>query len=101
MKLLLASLIWIASATGYGKDLTVDELRAIQSKIDGALTGTMNINDVIAAVEPKLWAMATVLPIMQDTTIVAAGPTVQNVSLTGAVPVGIVGDASRWVKTAP
>ena len=32
--------------------------------------------------------------------IVAAGPSVQNVSLTGAVPVGIVGDAGRWVKTA-
>jgi hypothetical protein len=24
---------------------------------------------------------------------------VQNVSLTGAVPVGIVGDAARWVKS--
>jgi hypothetical protein len=24
---------------------------------------------------------------------------VQNVSLTGAVPVGIVGDAGQWVKT--
>ena len=41
-----------------------------------------------------------VLPILQDTTIVAAGPSVQNVSLTGAVPVGIVGDAGRWAKTA-
>ena len=59
-----------------------------------------NINDVINAVEPKLWAMSSVLPIMQDTTIVAAGPSVQNVSLTGAVPIGIVGDAARWVKTS-
>jgi ABC-type transport system substrate-binding protein len=75
--------------------------RSIQSRIDGAVTGALNINDVVAAVEPTLWAMATVLPIMQDTTIVAAGPTVRNVSLTGAVPVGIVGDAGRWVKTAP
>jgi ABC-type transport system substrate-binding protein len=73
--------------------------RDIQPKIDGALSGALNIDDVIAAVEPKLWAMATVLPIMQDTTIVAVGPTVQNVSLTGAVPVGIVGDAGRWAKT--
>jgi ABC-type transport system substrate-binding protein len=75
--------------------------RSIQPKIDGALAGTLNISDVIAAVEPKLWAMSAVLPIMQDTTIVAAGPTVQNVSLTGAIPIGIVGDAGRWVKTAP
>jgi len=40
------------------------------------------------AVEPRLWNMSTVLPIVQDTTIVAAGPSVQNVSLSGAVPVG-------------
>jgi ABC-type transport system substrate-binding protein len=75
--------------------------RSIQPRIDGAMAGTLNINDVLTAVEPKLWAMATVLPIMQDTTIVAVGPSVQNVSLAGAVPVGIVGDAGRWVKTAP
>ncbi len=73
--------------------------RAIQRQIDAALTGTLNINDVINAVEPALWAMSAVLPIMQDTTIVAAGPSVRNVQLTGAVPVGIVGDAANWVKT--
>jgi ABC-type transport system substrate-binding protein len=74
--------------------------RSIQPSIDAALDGSANINDVIAQVEPRLWNMSTVLPILQDTTIVAAGPSVQNVSLTGAVPVGIVGDAGRWVKTA-
>ncbi|OFB36773.1 monoacyl phosphatidylinositol tetramannoside-binding protein [Mycolicibacterium sp. (ex Dasyatis americana)] len=71
---------------------------SIQSKIDAALDGSQNIAEVIQAVEPKLWNMATVLPILQDTTIVAAGPSVQNVSLTGAVPVGIVGDAGSWTK---
>ena len=49
-------------------------------------------DEVLAAVEPKLWDLSVVLPIIQDTTIVAAGPSVQGVSLTGAVPVGIVGD---------
>ena len=53
---------------------------------------------MIDAVEPRLWNMSTVLPILQDTTIVAAGPRVQNVSLSGAVPVGIVGDAGTWAK---
>jgi hypothetical protein len=52
-------------------------------------------------VEPKLWEMSAVLPILQDTTIVGAGPNVQNVSLSGAVPVGIVGDAGQWVKSWP
>ncbi|XBL78393.1 ABC transporter family substrate-binding protein [Mycobacterium shigaense] len=74
---------------------------SVQSNIDAALNGTKNINDVITAVEPRLWNMSTVLPILQDTTIVAAGPSVQNVSLSGAVPVGIVGDAGQWIKTGP
>ncbi len=73
---------------------------SIQADIDAALGGTKNINDVVNAAEPRLWDMATVLPILQDATIVAAGPSVQNVSLTGAVPVGIVGDAGQWVKSA-
>lgn len=73
--------------------------RSIQPKIDAALDGTETIGEVINAVEPRLWNMSTVLPILQDTTIVAAGPSVQNVNLSGAVPVGIVGDAGKWVKT--
>jgi ABC-type transport system substrate-binding protein len=72
--------------------------RSIQPKIDAALEGSEPIGEVLAAVEPRLWNMSTVLPILQDTTIVAAGPSVQNVSLSGAVPVGIVGDAGKWVK---
>jgi hypothetical protein len=72
--------------------------RSIQPKIDAALDGTEDIGEVINAVEPRLWNMSTVLPILQDTTIVAAGPSVRNVSLSGAVPVGIVGDAGMWVK---
>ncbi|MEH3143493.1 MAG: ABC transporter family substrate-binding protein [Mycobacterium kyogaense] len=72
--------------------------RSIQPRIDAALQGTADIGEVIDDVEPRLWDMATVLPILQDTTIVAAGPSVQGVSLTGAVPVGIVGDAGQWVK---
>nr|WP_096867576.1 ABC transporter family substrate-binding protein [Mycolicibacter icosiumassiliensis] len=71
---------------------------AIQAEIDTALEGSKSIGEVIAAVEPRLWNMATVLPILQDTTIVAVGPSVTNVSLTGAVPVGIVGEAGNWVK---
>ena len=72
--------------------------RSVQPKIEAALDGTEDISEVINAVEPRLWTMSTVLPILQDTTIVAAGPSVQNVSLSGAVPVGIVADAGKWVK---
>ena len=73
--------------------------RSIQPRINAALHGEEDIGEVIDAVEPRLWNMATVLPILQDTTIVAAGPSVQNVSLSGAVPVGIVADAGDWLKT--
>lgn len=72
--------------------------RSIQSNIAAALDGSKDIDEVITAVEPRLWNMATVLPILQDTTIVAAGPSVADVSLSGAVPVGIVGDAGEWAK---
>jgi len=73
--------------------------RSIQPKIDNALDGTEDIGEVLNAVEPRLWNMSTVLPILQDTTIVATGPSVRNVGLSGAVPIGIVGDAGNWVKT--
>ena len=72
--------------------------RSIQPNIDAALDVSAKIDDVINLVEPRLWNLSTVLPILQDTTIVAAGPRVSGVSLTGAVPVGIVGDAGQWVK---
>ena len=72
--------------------------RSIEPTVAAALDGSLPIDNVIAAVEPRLWALSTVLPIMQDSMIVAVGPSVANVSLGGAVPVGIVGDAGRWVK---
>lgn len=72
---------------------------SIQSNIDAAMDGSKDIDEVITAVEPRLWNMAAVLPILQDTTIVAAGPSVEHVSLSGPVPVGIVGDAGQWTKT--
>ncbi len=74
---------------------------SLQANIDAALDGSKPIAEVIKTVEPQLWSMATVLPILQDTTIVAAGPSVENVELSGAVPVGIVGNAGKWLKTAP
>ena len=73
--------------------------RSIQPKIDATLDGSEDIAEVLTAVESRLWNMSTVLPILQDTTIVAAGPSVQNVNLSGAVPVGIVGNAGIWAKT--
>ena len=52
--------------------------RSIQPRIEAALAGTEEIAKVIDAVEPRLWNLSTVLPILQDTTIVAAGPRVRG-----------------------
>lgn len=73
--------------------------RGLQPDIDAALDGSKPVDEVIGMAEPRLWALAVVLPILQDTTIVAAGPSVRGVELSGAVPVGIVGNAGQWVKT--
>ncbi|MBP1160077.1 ABC-type transport system substrate-binding protein [Rhodococcus sp. PvR099] len=72
---------------------------ALQAGIDEALRGTADVGHVIAQAEPKLWDLAAVLPVLQDTTVVAAGPGVQGVSLTGAIQVGIFADAAGWSRS--
>jgi ABC-type transport system substrate-binding protein len=72
---------------------------ALQAGIDEALRGTADVGHVIAQAEPKLWDLAAVLPVLQDTTAVAAGPGVQGVSLTGAIQVGIFADAAGWSRS--
>ncbi|MFD4182999.1 ABC transporter family substrate-binding protein [Rhodococcus sp. NPDC058514] len=72
---------------------------ALQAGIDDALRGTADVGQVIAQAEPKLWDLAAVLPVLQDTTVVAAGPGVQGVSLTGAIQVGIFADAAGWSRS--
>lgn len=51
---------------------------------------------VLAEAEPRLWAAATVLPIVQDNVVAASGPSVDGASLSGAIQVGIFGDAANW-----
>lgn len=68
---------------------------ALQPATDGALRG-QNAPKVIADAEPRLWELATVLPIMQDNGVAAAGPRVDGVSLNGAIQVGIFGGAATW-----
>ncbi|MFI6868585.1 ABC transporter family substrate-binding protein [Nocardia sp. NPDC050406] len=67
----------------------------LQPAIDAALRG-IDVPTVIADAEPKLWELSTVLPIVQDTQVAAAGPRVDGVSLSGAIQRGIFGDAANW-----
>ncbi len=72
---------------------------ALQQGIDAALRGVGDVGQVISQAEPRLWELAAVLPILQDTTVVAAGPDVDGVTLSGAIEVGIFGDAANWSRT--
>ncbi|MCP2316282.1 ABC-type transport system, substrate-binding protein [Nocardia amikacinitolerans] len=67
----------------------------LQPAIDAALRG-IDVPKVLADAEPALWGLATVLPIVQDNVVAAAGPRVDGASLSGAIQVGIFGDASMW-----
>ncbi|GAB2506330.1 ABC transporter family substrate-binding protein [Nocardia heshunensis] len=67
----------------------------LQAAIDTALRG-IDVGKVIGDAEPKLWELATVLPIVQDTQVAAAGPRVDGASLSGAIQTGIFADAANW-----
>ncbi|MET7771177.1 ABC transporter family substrate-binding protein [Nocardia sp. NPDC005366] len=67
----------------------------LQPGIDGALRG-IDVGRVLADAEPGLWNLATTLPIVQDNVVAASGPWVDGASLSGAIQVGIFGDAAMW-----
>lgn len=68
---------------------------SLQPSIDEALRG-IEVPRVLAEAEPKLWELSTVLPIVQDNVVAAAGPRVDGVSLAGAIQVGIFADTAQW-----
>ncbi len=72
---------------------------SLQPAIDAALRGDGDVAELLAEAEPKLWQLSVVQPILQDQTLVAAGPGVSGVTLSGAPPVGIFGDAEQWART--
>lgn len=69
----------------------------LQSTIDRALVAGLDAA-VVDDVESALWALASTLPLMQDVSVVAAGPAITGASLTGPVEVGIFGDAAQWMR---
>lgn len=71
---------------------------ALQPEIDAALRGAGEVDETLADVDHRLWDLAAVLPIMQDRTMIAAGPGVEGVSLGGPLPVGVFADAAGWSR---
>ncbi|MCJ0979228.1 ABC transporter family substrate-binding protein [Rhodococcus sp. ARC_M12] len=71
----------------------------LQPRIDRALVSGLDPSVATNDVEPALWSLASTLPIMQDSSVVAAVPGITGVSLTGPVEVGIFADAAQWMRT--
>ena len=73
----------------------------LTADLDAAVRGTGDAREILTAAQPKLWDLAVNLPILQDRTVVAAGPGIDGVSLAGAVPAGVVADAHDWWRATP
>ncbi|GAA1075739.1 ABC transporter family substrate-binding protein [Tsukamurella spumae] len=52
----------------------------------------------LGAIDADLWSRATVLPILQDVTLSAVGPTVQGVTLEGPPQDGVFSGVEGWAR---
>ena len=71
----------------------------LQPTIERGLVNGLDATTAVEDIEPKLWSLASTLPIMQDSSVVAAVPGITGVSLSGPIEVGIFGDAAQWMRT--
>lgn len=70
----------------------------LEDVVNRALRGEVPGERLRAEAEPRLWDLSAVLPIVQDSSVVAVGNGVDGVSLTGPIEVGIFGDAPTWTR---
>lgn len=69
-------------------------------ELDALAMGAVSGEQVdFGAVDAALWQQATVLPILQDVTLVAVAPTVTGVQLPGAPGAGVFTDVERWERS--
>lgn len=71
----------------------------LEDSVGRALRGELSEAALRSEAEPKLWKLAAVLPIVQDSSVVAVNSGVSGVSLAGPIEVGIFGDAATWMRT--
>ncbi|NIL74243.1 ABC transporter family substrate-binding protein [Rhodococcus sp. B10] len=71
----------------------------LTDSVNRALSGELSVDALKAEAEPQLWSLSAVLPISQDSSVVAVGNDVEGVSLAGPIEVGIFGDAATWMRT--
>ncbi|MGV9677608.1 ABC transporter family substrate-binding protein [Nocardia sp. NPDC003482] len=68
---------------------------ALQAQIDNGLRG-IDVPRTLADAEPKLWELATVLPIVQDSGVAAVSSRMDGVSLSGSTQIGMFAGAATW-----
>ncbi|WP_127782256.1 ABC transporter family substrate-binding protein [Rhodococcus sp. X156] len=71
---------------------------SLQPQIDAALSGAVDVAATLAELEPRLWALHAVLPLYQDSTVLAVRKQVTGVD----EPIGLRGgpfaDAATWSR---
>lgn len=71
---------------------------AAQEQIDAALSGQQPAVDVAHQLDPRMWDLATTLPILQDTEVVAIGPTVSGAVVRTPISAGLFVDVGSWSR---
>lgn len=71
----------------------------IDAAVAAALTGARDAREVVDQLEPTLWAMGAVLPLYQDSVLLAVRPNVTGVSPPGPLLAGPVAGAATWKRT--
>nr|WP_206038124.1 ABC transporter family substrate-binding protein [Rhodococcus sp. HNM0569] len=73
----------------------------VQPALTAALRGDGDVTATLRDLDARLWGLATVAPLFQDRTAVAAGPSAGGVTLTGVLPSGVFADAALWERETP
>jgi len=71
---------------------------ALQPQIEAALTGNADPAATVAALEPKLWDLHAVLPLYQDSTLLAVRKQVSGVDDPQSLLAGPFAGAAFWTR---
>jgi len=72
---------------------------ALQPQIDAALTGNTDAGAAVAALESRLWGLNAVLPLYQDSTLLAVRKQVSGVDDPKSLLAGPFANAASWSRT--
>ncbi len=71
---------------------------AAQARIDEALVGRQAAVDVAHVLDPLMWGLAATLPILQDSSVIAIGPTISGVQVRSPIAAGLFVGVGGWSR---